>query len=75
MDNSLKAVCAQMEQADKQLLISKIVQDGVAVTTAYAYINGSRTPKKLYQIQIQKHIGRITGQLYTLEELFPSKED
>ncbi len=75
MDNTLKAVCSRMAPADKQLLISKIVQDGVAVVTVYAYINGTRTPKKLYQIQIQKHIGRLTGQLYPLEELFPGKEE
>lgn len=64
-----------MTPEDKQLLISKIVKDGLAVATAYAYINGTRRPKLYYQQLLQKYIGRLTGQLYPLEELFPAKEE
>lgn len=72
---AIREIYKSLPEDDRRTLISKIIGDGVAGSTAYAYCDGRRTPKKLYQIQIQKYIGRLTGQLYPLEELFPAKEE
>ncbi len=74
MDNTLKGVCERMAPEDKQLLISKIVKDGLAVATAYAYINGTRRPKLYYQQLLQKYVAKLTGEFFLLTDLFPETD-
>ena len=57
----------------KQRLMIAIMKDGVSSSAAYAYMAGTRNPKLLYQINIQKHVKLIYDVLVPLDELFPRK--
>lgn len=59
-------------EAKRQLMIA-IITDGLSYSAANAYAAGTRKPKLLYRINIQKHVKRIYGVTASLEELFPEK--
>ena len=50
-----------------------IVNDGFSFSTANCWSNGTRTPKKFYQSQLQKHVKRIFGLDLPTIELFPEQ--
>lgn len=52
-------------------VMAAIIADGVSASAAYAYCNGSRRPKYLYRVQIQKHVKKFLGWEVPLDELFP----
>lgn len=60
-----------MSEAQRASLKTRIMMDGVAYTTAYAYCRGTRRPKLLYRQRIAGHIKAILGINYTVDELFP----
>lgn len=55
------------------LIYSAIVGDGFTIYTARAYAAGERNPKLPEQVNIQRHVKRIFGETYALDELFPVK--
>lgn len=59
--------------AQKQgLMHAAIVSDGFSISTARSYATGERKPKMPEQINIQRHVRRIFGQTFALDELFPA---
>ncbi|MBR6457813.1 MAG: hypothetical protein IKS71_04360 [Bacteroidales bacterium] len=54
------------------LMYAAIVQDGFTITTARSYATGDRKPKLPEQVNIQRHVKRIFGQMYAIDELFPA---
>lgn len=72
--NTLKDIVESGTTVQKRQLQAKIVTDGFAPTTAYAYITGTRTPRLLYQMNIQKYVMKIYSKTISLEELFPNNK-
>lgn len=68
---TIKEVMNSASQEQRNLVIAAIVNDGVAISTAYCYCNGSRKPKHLYRVNIQKYIKKYVGVSVPLPELFP----
>lgn len=66
----------EMWKAAPQHVRSRIVSDiavkGVALSTAYAYCNGTRKPMLLMQEHIQKVVKNHFKIKASLEELFPN---
>ena len=54
------------------LIYAAIVGDGYSITTARSYATGERKPKLPEQVNIQRHVKRIFGETYALDELFPA---
>lgn len=71
--NSLANIVKAGTADDKQQLIIAIMTDGLSSSAAYAYIAGTRRPKLLYQMNIQRHVRKIYGVIVPLDELFPKK--
>lgn len=72
--NTLKDIVESGTAIQKRQLQAKIIADGVAPSTAYAYITGTRTPRLLYQMNIQKHVIKIYSKTIPLAELFPNSK-
>ena len=72
--NTLKDIVESGTTVQKRQLQAKIVTDGFAPATAYAYITGTRTPRLLYQMNIQKYVIKIYGKTIPLAELFPNNK-
>lgn len=73
---SLSEVFKDMTAWQRQKLLNSMINDGAALSTAYAWCNGTRRPKYLYRLRIRTSVNRImkhTGHTYTLEELFPDE--
>lgn len=70
---SIKEIMKGATDPQRGQILTAIVGDGVAVSTAYAYCNGNRRPKYLYQVRIQKYIKKYIGMDVPLSELFPEK--
>lgn len=54
-------------------VMSAIVKDGMSMSAAYAYCNGTRRPKLLYRLRIRDYIKKYIGVDVPLSELFPEK--
>lgn len=68
---TIKEIMNSATQSQRGEVIAAIIKDGVAASTAYAYCNGGRRPKRLYQVNIQKYVKKYIGWEVPLEELFP----
>lgn len=61
---------ADMQQ--RNAIFSAIMEKGhVPYATVYAWINGQRVPKYLYQVLIHDIVNEITGRYESIEEMFP----
>lgn len=67
---SIKEVMAIATGEQRGKIIAAIMADGVSAFTAASYCNGTRRPKYLYQVQIQRHIKRFLGVSASIEDLF-----
>lgn len=71
---TIKEVRDSASQKQRGELLTLIVLDGVSYPTAYAWCNGNRKPKPLYQERISRYVKEVAGVTATAEELFPEKE-
>lgn len=67
---SIKEIMAIATVPQRGKIIAAIMEDGVSAFTAASYCNGTRRPKYLYQVQIQRHIKRFLGVSASIEDLF-----
>lgn len=61
-----------MDLQKRRLLISKIIIDGYAMSTAFAFCNGNRTPVEHYKETIAGYVEEITGKKIPVSKLFPA---
>lgn len=71
---TIKEIYTAANSEQRNSVLVRIVDDGVAMSTAYAYCNGTRIPKKLYREKIRDYVGEIMHVQATTEDLFPDKE-
>lgn len=71
---TIKEVWDSAPRKQRGELLTLIVLDGVSYPTAYAWCNGNRRPKPLYQERICRYVKEVTGVTAASEELFPEKE-
>lgn len=67
----IKQVWDTLTQEQRSTVLVELVEEGVAMSTAYCYCNGNRRPKKPYRRAICKGLKKATGKEFTAEELFP----
>lgn len=68
---NIKQLFKNLTDAQRNEIYARIIMDGVALSTAYAYCNGQRRPKQLYREKIRQYLEEIAGIEVTVEELFP----
>lgn len=71
---AIKEIWDSASQKQRSELLTLIVLDGMSYPTAYAWCNGNRRPKPLYQERISRYVKDVVGVAATAEELFPEKE-
>lgn len=67
---TFKEIMAGATAEQRRKIIAAIMSDGVSASTAMAYCYGTRRPKYLYQVQIQRHTKTFLGISASVEDLF-----
>lgn len=68
----MRKIWDKMTISQRKQWMAWVAVDGVAISTAYAYIDGTRNPKHGYAVVMTGYVNSLTGKDYKVEKLFPN---
>lgn len=69
----IKEIWENIPEKQKGEIMARIQSDGYGYTTAWFWCNGKRRPKPYVQKRVCEHINTVTGESYTIENLWPEE--